>query len=171
MTWAQLSAILEPVNFQRQIIGFDSFQGFLDLTEHDKMGTSQFLRPGGLAADYYEDIVECIKLYGSNRFLSHLPKVQLVKGDATQTIPQFIRDNPHHIVSLLNLDFDLYEPTRVAIDSFLPRMPKGAVIVFDELNDKLMPGETTTVLEALNLSDLRIQRFNYEPHISFAVLE
>jgi hypothetical protein len=51
------------------------------------------------------------------------------------------------------------------------RMPKGAVIVFDELNNRTWPGETLAVMETLGLTRLRIQRFNYEPHVSYAIIE
>ena len=31
MTWAKLSAVLEPNNLTRRIYGFDSFEGFPDV--------------------------------------------------------------------------------------------------------------------------------------------
>ena len=34
-TWAQLSAIYEPVNHNRKIFGFDSFEGFPDIGHKD----------------------------------------------------------------------------------------------------------------------------------------
>ncbi|MAC51604.1 MAG: dTDP-6-deoxy-L-hexose 3-O-methyltransferase, partial [Gimesia sp.] len=40
MAWAQFSAILEPVNYLRKIIGFDTFEGFPSLSEKDTTGTS-----------------------------------------------------------------------------------------------------------------------------------
>ena len=36
MTWAQLSAIYEPVNYTRKIIGFDTFQGIPKISEKDE---------------------------------------------------------------------------------------------------------------------------------------
>src|SRR5438477_13070440 len=33
MSFAQLSAILEPYNFQRRIVGFDTFEGFPEFSE------------------------------------------------------------------------------------------------------------------------------------------
>jgi len=70
----------------------------------------------------------------------------MIKGDATKTIPDFLSKNRHLMVSLLFLDFDLYEPTKVAIQQFLPRMPKGAVLAFDELDNPIWPGETQAAL-------------------------
>src|SRR6185437_4024373 len=36
MTWAKLSAILEPVNLTRRIYGFDTFAGFPAVSEADR---------------------------------------------------------------------------------------------------------------------------------------
>ena len=40
MTWAQLSAIYEPYNHLRRVIGFDSFEGFPGMSERDASGLS-----------------------------------------------------------------------------------------------------------------------------------
>ena len=170
MWFAQISASFEPVNFQRRIIGFDTFYGFPEISEFDAKSGNTEMRKGGFAAESYEDILLNIKLFDSNRFLNHIPKVVLVKGDVAKTIPEFIDNNPQQIVSLLHLDFDLYEPTKIALKYFLPKMSKGAVIIFDELNNLSWPGETSAVLESLNLNNIEIKRFPFEPHISYAVL-
>ena len=173
MTFAQLSAILEPVNHQRQIIGFDTFSGFPSLTEEDRKGTSEHSILGGFSIDkdVHADLLECIELYDANRFIGHIPKVSLVKGDIKETLPQYLEDNPHTVVSLLYLDLDVFEPTKVAIEKLAPRMPKGAVIVFDELNSERWPGETQAVLHTVGVKNLRIQRFPFESFMSFAVIE
>src|ERR1700676_2236565 len=36
MTWATLSAIYEPLNHIRKVIGFDTFEGFTGINEKDK---------------------------------------------------------------------------------------------------------------------------------------
>ena len=51
-------------------------------------------------------------------------------------------------MSLLFLDFDLYEPTKAALEQFVPRMPRGAVLAFDELDNPIWPGETKALLAA-----------------------
>jgi hypothetical protein len=173
MAFAQLSSILEPVNLQRRIVGFDTFSGFVKIACQDAKGALHTAerRAGGYAADCLTDLHECVSLYDRNRFIGHVQKVVLVPGDVAQTIPSFLAQNPHTVVSLLHLDFDLYEPTKTAIEHLLPRMPRGAVILFDELNNRTWPGETVAVMEMLGLSKLRIKRFAFEPHMSYAVLE
>jgi hypothetical protein len=173
MGFALMSAVLEPANLQRRIVGFDTFSGFQAPANADQAGASASseLRAGGLAVNSYQDLLRSIHLFDSNRMIGHIEKVALVKGDATQTIPEYLKRNPHTVVSLLHLDFDLYEPTIAAINHFLPRMPRGAIIVFDELNNRAWPGETVAVQEAIGIRNLRISRFPFEPHISYAVLE
>lgn len=167
MTWAKLSATLEPYNYHRKIIGFDTFSGFPSISEED--GSSVEAKQGNFAEDYdvFDELNLCIKDFDDNRFIQHIPKIELCRGDASQTIPAYIQNNKHLIVSLLYLDFDLYEPTVLALKHFVPRMPKGSIIAFDELNNSVWPGETIAMLESLNIGQCRIQCFHFEPNISF----
>jgi hypothetical protein len=169
MTWAKLSAILEPVNFTRKVYGFDTFWGFPSVDNNDK-GISNNLEVGGLCSSSYDELKKLIKEYDNDRFLGHIGKVELIKGDARYTIPEFIKKNKHLVVSLLYLDFDLYEPTKVAIEEFLPRMPKGSIIAFDELDHPLWPGETSALVDTLGINKLEIKRFDFDPYIGYAVI-
>lgn len=168
MTWAKLSSILEPINLTRRVYGFDTFSGFPTLAPEDQSNSSSHVRTGDLCADVYDELTKLIDIYDSSRPLGHIPKVSLIKGDACQTIPDFISENPHLVVSLLFLDFDLYEPTKAALECFVPRMPRGAIIAFDELDNPLWPGETQAMLEYFKDSPLELKRHPYDPYISFA---
>lgn len=171
MSWAKFSAILEPVNLTRRIYGFDSFGGFPEISDKDLSPVGADVKTGDLLADSYEEIKELAAAHDSTRFLGHIPKVELIRGDATETIPKFLEDNPHILVSLLFLDFDLYEPTKVAIDNFLARMPKGAVIAFDELDNPIWPGETLALLDSAGANNLRLKRLPFDPYIGFATID
>ena len=170
MTFAQLSAIFEHVNFERQIIGFDTFSGFPSLSDIDKQSTSKQATKGAYAIDSFNDLKECMKLYDSNRFLNHFSKIQLIKGDATKTIPKYTNDNPSLIVSLLYLDFLLYEPTKVALENFVPLMPKGSLLVFNMINEKPWPGPTKALLDTFDIQKLEFKRFSFNPYIHYAIL-
>jgi len=171
MSWAKFSAILEPVNLMRRIYGFDTFEGFPDVSEKDRSAASSHVKEGDLSADVYDELNQLIDIYDSTRFIGHVEKVKLVRGDATKTIPKFIEENPHVLVSLLFMDFDLFKPTKVALEYFLPRMPKGAIIAFDELDNSLWPGETLAMLETHARRPLKIERLDFDPYIGFAVLD
>lgn len=173
MTWAQLSAIYEPINYTRQIIGFDTFEGIPKITDKDKTGKSpsEHLKEGGFAFSDIDSLKNAIKVFDKNRFLSHIPKIELIKGDITKTLPQYLEQNQHLVVSLLHIDVDVYDPTFTALKNLLPKMPKGSVIVFDEINQVPYPGETRAVSDSIGINNLRIQRFPWETGISYAIIE
>ena len=171
MWWAHLSAIMEPVNMQRQIIGFDTFDGIDELAPEDMVaGKSDEAKIDGFKVDSKATLERAIELYDKNRTIGHIPKIEIVAGDACETIPDYLEANPHLLVSLLYLDFDIYAPTKTAIQYLAPRMPKGAVIAFDELNLRAWPGETQAVLEHIDINELKVERLPWGGSISFAVL-
>lgn len=171
LAWAKLSSILEPTNHTRKIIGFDTFGGFPSVDDKDLAGNDGTLtKVGALQGSALDSVTEAVRVYDLNRPLNHIPKVELVQGDIAETAPAYMDENPHLVVSLLYLDVDLYEPTKVLLETFLPRMPKGAVVVFDELNAKMFPGETRAVDEVLGLGNIKIERFPFDSYVSYAVL-
>lgn len=170
MTWAKLSAILEPENLTRRIYGFDSFDGFPSVSERDKSKLTD-VSVGHLRSDSYDELSELICEYDKDRFLGHIPKVELVKGDLTKTTSEFIKTHPHLIVSLLFIDCDLFDPTKSAIEAFLPRMPKGAVLAFDDLDNPLWPGETLAFLETIGLRNVELERLEWDPYIAYTVIK
>lgn len=170
MAWAQFSAVLEPANLTRRIYGFDSFTGFTSVHAKDRNRFKTAQRRG-LRADSYRELKQLIDIFDTDRFLGHVNKVNLIQGDATRTIPEFARKNRHLVVSLLYMDFDLYEPTKIALEHFVPLMPKGAVLAFDELDNPIWPGETQAALDVVGLRKLRIRRVPWDPYIGYAVLK
>jgi len=170
MTWAKLSTMLEPENLTRRIYAFDTFAGFPNVSNKDE-NTLKKHTHGELCADSYKELLELITEYDRDRFLGHMDKVHLIKGDVLKTIPKFISAHPHILVSLLFLDMDLFEPTKAALKYFLPRMPKGAVLAFDELDNPMWPGETLALLESIGVNKLSIRRFEWDPYVGYAVLE
>ncbi|MDD5503743.1 MAG: macrocin O-methyltransferase [Candidatus Omnitrophica bacterium] len=171
MSWAMFSAIFEPVNYSRRVIGFDTFSGFPGISAKDKKDKDPNAKKGGMRVDSMEELLRCRSLFDQNRPVGHINKIELVKGDITKTAKKYVKDNPHLVVSLLYLDLDLYEPTKAAIEAFFPRMPKGAVIAFDELNHPDWPGETAALLETIGIGGLRIKRFPFDSVRSYAVIE
>ena len=168
-TYANLSAIYEPANYHRQIIGFDTFEGFPDWASIDQIGVSNV---GTFTSEYdtYTELSQASDAFQSNQYLNSKKKIRLIKGDANLTIPDFLDANPYFICSLLYLDFDIYEPTKTAIEAFLPRMPKGAVIAFDEIHNPNWPGETKALMDSIGISNLELKCFPFDPHVTYAVL-
>ena len=47
-------------------------------------------------------------------------------------MPRFVEENPGLRISLMHVDCDLYQPTRVAIETLWPRVVRGGVVIFDD---------------------------------------
>ena len=159
----------EPYNYSRKIIGFDTFGGFpsTDAKDGDKVKPGDY----GVTADYETYLTQVLDYHESESPLGHLKKYELVKGDATLTIHRYLAQHPETMVALAYFDFDIYEPTKACLEAILPRLTKGSVLAFDELNCAPFPGETLAVMEVLGLSRYRIRRTPLNPLCSYLVVE
>ena len=176
MAWAHFSSIYEPINLTRKIVGFDTFEGFPGFHRKDATGEfggkkGEFNKAGDWSSKSYDDLHESIRLFDMLRFKNHHKKVELVKGNFVETGKKYLKDNPHLVIALLYLDFDIYEPTKVALDLFYKRIPKGGNIAFDQLNYKVTPGDTIATLESIGLGSHKIQRFYWDPLLSYIIKE
>ena len=171
MSLAHFSSIFEPFHYTRKIVGFDTFEGFTEPYPEDKSSNASHMKKGGLSWESYEILLKTAKFYDQNRPLGHMEKIELVKGDISETLPQYIESNPSLIVGLLHLDLDLYKPTKDTIELLLKRIPKGGMIIFDEPNHTDYPGETIAMMEALGINNLRLQRLEMSPMAAYAIIE
>jgi hypothetical protein len=166
-----LRGIYEPFNRHRKIVGFDTFAGFVGMSDKDgalcKCADGSFSVSEGYEA-YLGGLLETQDALNP---ISHLKKWELVKGDATQTIPDYLERHPETIISLAIFDFDIYKPTKAALAAIKPHLCKGSVLVFDELCDDIFPGETIALREVFELSDLRVRRLPITARVSYVVLE
>ena len=56
----------------------------------------------------------------------------LVDGDVEYSLPNFLKENPGFMISLLYIDVDIERPTYFALKYLWDRIVPGGVIVFDE---------------------------------------
>jgi len=64
---------------------------------------------------------------------------------------------------------DVYKPTKDVLESIVPRLTKGSLLVFDELNAEIFPGETRAVDEILGLNNIRLRHNPHQPLCAWAV--
>jgi hypothetical protein len=169
-TMAQLinfRSIYEPFNHSRHIFGFDTFEGFINVHDND----GELSKPGDLftLSDYEEILDHTLSILETFPPLAHLKKFSLIKGDASETIDEWLINNPHAIISMAILDMDLYEPTFNVLKKIIPRLTRGSLLVFDELNCKFFPGETRAIDEVFGLNKLKLNRSRFQPYCSWAV--
>lgn len=166
-----LRGILEPFNRHRKIVAFDTFEGFKGMNEKDGALCKTVDGSFSVSPGYENYLADILAMQEQLNPVSHLRKFELVKGDAKVTVPEYLRRHPETIVSLAIFDFDIYEPTRAALQAIRPHLCKGSVLVFDELCDDVFPGETVALAEVLGLNGLRIKRMPMTARVSYLEIE
>lgn len=166
---SNLRGIHEPYNYNRKIIGFDTFEGFPSVSPED--GRRPKAGDYGVADNWVKELEDILQLHTLNAPISHKIKHELVPGDATITVPAYLETHPETIIALAYFDFDLYTPTRDCLKAILPHLTKGSVLAFDELNMPEFPGETVAVKEVLGLSRYAIRRDPSNPLATWMVVE
>jgi len=168
-TLISLRGMFEPYNHARKIVGFDTFEGFRSIAPED----GGYSSPGQLkvAEKYEEKLDEILTMHEALAPIAHVKKFELVKGDACETVPRYIEANPHAIIACAIFDFDIFKPTKIAIEAVLPRLVKGSVLVFDEVNCAHFPGETQAVMETIGLNRLRLIANPHQPYTAYAIFE
>ncbi len=166
-----LRGIYEPFNRHRKIIGFDTFAGFPKIDAED--GSSDMMEVGHLTvpSNYKTYLEKTLELQERDNPLAHIKKFELCEGDATITLPKYLADNPETIIALAYFDFDVYHPTKICLEAIKPRLVRGSILGFDELNDPDSPGETSALMEVFGLNNIKLKRFPYTSRTSYFVVE
>jgi len=169
--FAALRGIYDTFHRHRKIVGFDTFKGFPSI--HLKDCKSELMAKGKLSVseNYAEYLRKIIKCQERDNPLSHIQKYEIVAGDATIEFEKYLKDHPETIVALAYFDFDIYEPTKKCLELIKPRLVKGSVLGFDELNDPDSPGETLALAEVFGLNNINLRRFRYASRVSYFVVE
>ena len=170
IVFENLRAIYEPYNYNRSIIGFDTFTGYQAPSAKDK--SSAVVSEGNYStSDQYDKYLEALMSYHEQEnVMAEVKKHRILKGDVQVTVPQFLDENPQVLIALAYFDFATYEPTRASLKAILPRLVKGSVLAFDELNSSSYPGETEAVLEVLELKQYTIKRSKFLPDRSYLIV-
>jgi len=171
VTLNNLRGIYEPYNYSRKIIGFDTFEGFPNVSKKD--GGHKIIKKGafGVTEDYKNYLEDILSYHETEAPLSHIKKNYLIKGDASIELKKYLDQHPETIIAFAYFDFDIYEPTLKCLELIKPFLTKGSILGFDELNDPQFPGETLAVKEVLGLNNIRIQRNKFSGIQSYYVVE
>ena len=165
--FSSLRGIHEPYNFNRKIIGFDTFEGFPEIADQD--GNHKIIQKGSYSVSKgYESVLnDILSSHERNSPLSHINKFELIKGDATQTLSDYLTANPETIISFAYFDFDIYLPTKKCLELIIPHLTKGSILAFDELNCRAFPGETIAFNEIIGLNNYVLNRDKDNPYVSW----
>ena len=125
--WIKFRDLLENTH-SRKIIAFDIFGEFPQTDfDDDKKTRELFIEEtnGGFGISH-EELSKLLKKQNLDA------NVEIVKGDILQTLPLYISSNPQLKISLLHIDVDLYEATKMGLELLFSHVVKGGIIILDD---------------------------------------
>ena len=159
MRWIKFRSLLEN-SFSRKIYGFDTFGKFPDATlDDEKRKRSEFINEAG------SESVKKIQFQEYLKKLNLKENVFLIEGDVNITVPEFISNNNEIRISLLHIDVDLYQPTKVCLENFFPHVARGGIIILDDYG--AFPGANKAVEEFIKNKSYKVEQLRYSNSISF----
>jgi hypothetical protein len=166
-----LRAIYEPFNQTRRVIGFDSFQGYVDIDKNDKV--SETIKVGGytVSKEYKLYLEKLIDFHEKNNVLGNIKKHQVIEGDVTKTVPGYFNEHPETIVALAYFDLAVYTPTKACLEAILPHLVRGSVVMFDELNSVDYPGETIAFKEVFKDKKFTLKKSRFITDRTIAIMD
>jgi len=133
--FGKLIHLYEPESLT-MVHGFDLFRG----TDTDT--ASELQVSGGNLSDESKlrELIRLQELHGT---------VKIHNLDARTDFPAFFEKYPHLRFKMVFLDSGTYSVTSASIKALWPRLNVGGIMVFDQYNNEVAPGETRAVQELL----------------------
>jgi hypothetical protein len=171
--FAKLTQIFEPESITL-VHGFDWYKGLIcgeDETEYvqklwKESATSEEenrIRTDAEAEDMYKKIKRLIFVQNLDH-IAHLHKL-----DVTRDLEEFFKTYPHIQFKIVFLDAGTYEVTKSCLPHFWPRLNSGGILILDQFNNEIAPGETHAVREFL--PDITINTFEFTNHPSAYIVK
>ncbi len=148
--FAKLARIFEPESLTL-VHGFDWFEGSKELTAEEAN-----VAEGSYKEDY-ERLMRLIRAQQLERI------VHIHRLDLRTELGAFFAENSYMQFKLVLLDAGLYSVVKSCIEHFWPRLTSGGVLVFDQFNFELAPGETRAIKECLPEAQIRTFPFCWMP--------
>ena len=168
-TFLQLKQIHEPWNASRRILSFSTFEeGFKSADAQD--GGAVQVGDYGVGGGWEAKLKSILTSHALRSPLGASANFEVFSGDARVTFPAYVEAHPELIISHAHFDMDVYAPTKDLIMQCVSRMPKGAIMIFDELNCPPFPGETLALQETLGVANLTLRKTKYQPYSAYAIV-
>ena len=135
--------------YSREIIGFDAFGKFPEQeNDNDQKFVERFESSAGdgISVDEFKAV---LSHKGFNNY-------EIIQGDMTNTIPDYVSKHPELKISLLHIDVDVYKPSVTILHHLFDRVVSGGLIVFDDFGT--VDGETRAVDEFFSERDDIIEK-------------
>ncbi len=149
---------------RRKLFGFDTFGKFPETNfVPDISMRKDFIQSSGSESIGAEQLHDILKFKNCD------DDVNLIEGNITETIPEFVKSYPEIKIALINLDVDVYEPSVTILEHLYPRLQKGGILILDDYG--VFPGETKAVDDYFRDKVVHIKKFPFTSTPSFLIKE
>jgi hypothetical protein len=147
--FAKLTQIFEPESLTL-VHGFDWFEG-AKLTPEE---------PNVIEGAYKEDYSRVLRLIEAQH-LDHV--VHIHKLDLRTELDRFFDENQYMQFKLVFLDAGQYDIVMSCLRHFWPRLTSGGILILDQFNHELAPGETRAIREFMPDAKMKTFPFAWMP--------
>lgn len=158
---ARLLEIFNKTSFEihesssHHLYGFDTFEGIVNLSDLDSTDVHTPQKHIGGFKQINNFFLNDLDHFKKTN-CSIAKRIHIIKGDATTSFPDFLKQNPGVRFRFVILDMDVFEPTNAVLDSILNFMVPGGIIAFDEYGFPEWPGETIAADQFIRKNHLKL---------------
>lgn len=164
IVFENLRAIYEPFNKTRKIVGFDTFEGYQGGSDIDKESAIFSEGTYQTTANYPAYLRQLLSIHEGNNVLGHVSSGhEVIAGNVSNTVTNFLKLQPETIVALAYFDIGLYTPTKDALLAIKPHLVPGSVILLDQLTWAESPGEAIAFKETFQRHEYTIEKSTLTP--------
>ena len=157
----RFATFLKLLKSNKKIIAFDTFGKHTTTKISSDHKRRKILLSHGKEAISEKQLMNILKRKGLEK------NIQLIKGDITKTVPNYLKLNPKLKISLLNLDVDFYEPSMSILKNFYPKLSKGGILMLDDYG--VWDGETMAVDEYFIDKKIKIRKYMFSKTPSYII--
>jgi len=157
----RFATFLKLLKSNKKIIAFDTFGKHTTTKISSDHKRRKILLSHGKEAISEKQLMNILKRKGLEK------NIQLIKGDITKTVPNYLKLNPKLKISLLNLDVDFYEPSMSILKNFYPKLSKGGILMLDDYG--VWDGETMAVDEYFIDKKIKIRKHMFSKTPSYII--
>ena len=157
----RFATFLKLLKSNKKIIAFDTFGKHTTTKISSDHKRRKILLSHGKEAISEKQLMNILKRKGLEK------NIQLIKGDITETVPNYLKLNPKLKISLLNLDVDFYEPSMSILKNFYPKLSKGGILMLDDYG--VWDGETMAVDEYFIDKKIKIRKYTFSKTPSYII--
>jgi hypothetical protein len=139
---AILGVLVKHSDKQRNIWGFDSFEGLPSPSDGDSGASSVYSKEHMFGEATESAVMANLGAVGLDDKFVH-DRVTMVKGWFSDTLPSYNGST----IALLHIDADLYESYKTTLENLWDKVAVGGIAAFDEYHLKMWPGAKKAVDE------------------------